>query len=71
MADRPPAETTNLDIYGNATLEWSRVLMALSVPPDESRNLAANPASSISIGLGSLAPSHLAPPAGGSPASEM
>jgi hypothetical protein len=24
MADRPPTETKNLDIYGNAPLPWSR-----------------------------------------------
>lgn len=90
MTKRQPTETTNLDIYGNAALEWSRVLQALSVPADEnltwflgtvgvdgrphaagvgaqyidgdvyivsgpktrkSRNLATNPASSISVGL--------------------
>jgi hypothetical protein len=90
MAERQPTETTNLDIYGNAPLEWSRALKALSVPPDElltwflgtvdpdgrphaagvgalfidgdvyvtsgpktrkSRNLAANPACSVSVSL--------------------
>lgn len=90
MTDREPSETTNLDIYGHAALEWSRAVKALSVPPDQnltwflgtvdpdghphaagvgalyidgdvyitsgpktrkSRNLAANPASSISISL--------------------
>lgn len=90
MPDREPDETTNLDIYGNAALPWSRALGALSVPPSEnltwflgtvdrdgrphaagvgalyidgdiyvvsgprtrkSRNLAANPASSISVRL--------------------
>ena len=35
MAEREPAETTNLDIYGNAALEWSRALEALAVPPTE------------------------------------
>lgn len=35
MTDRQPTETTNLDIYGYAALEWSRVLKALAVPPDE------------------------------------
>jgi len=33
MTDRQPTETRNLDIYGNATLEWSRVIDALSCPP--------------------------------------
>jgi Pyridoxamine 5'-phosphate oxidase len=90
MAERQPTETTNLDIYGNAPLEWRRALNALSVPPEElltwflgtvdpdgrphaagvgalfidgdvyltsgpktrkSRNLAANPACSVSVSL--------------------
>ena len=90
MADREPAEVTNLDIYGNPPLTWSRVINALSVPSTEnltwflgtvhtdgrphaagvgaqyidgdiyivsgprtrkSRNLTANPASTISVGL--------------------
>ena len=90
MAERQPTETTNLDIYGNAPLEWSRAHKAMSVPPSElltwfvgtvdpdgrphaagvgalyidgdvymtsgpktrkSRNLAANPACSISVSL--------------------
>ena len=90
MAERQPTETTNLDIYGNAPLEWSRALKALAYPlekhqtwflgtvdPDgrpqaagvgalyidgdvyvvsgpktrKSRDLAANPASSLSVSL--------------------
>jgi hypothetical protein len=90
MPDRQPSETTNLDIYGNAALEWGRVLQALSVPPSanltwflgtvdsdgrphaagvgalyidgdiyivsgpgtrKSRNLAANPAATVSVSL--------------------
>ena len=89
MTDRQPTETTNLDIYGNAPLEWSRALKALSEPPTnvthflgtvgsdgrphaagvgalwvdgdlyivsgprtrKSRNLAANPACTISVPL--------------------
>ena len=35
MADRQPVETTNLDIYGNAPLEWSRILDALHNPPPQ------------------------------------
>ena len=35
MPDRQPVETTNLDIYGHAPLEWSRVLKLLSGPPTE------------------------------------
>ena len=35
MADREPTETTNIDIYGNAALPWSRALKALAVPPTE------------------------------------
>jgi hypothetical protein len=35
VPDRQPTETRNLDIYGNAPLEWSRVLMALAVPASE------------------------------------
>ena len=35
MPDRAPAETTNLDIYGNAPLEWSRVVAAMSGDPSE------------------------------------
>jgi hypothetical protein len=33
VAEREPTETTNLDIYGNAPLEWSRVRDALASPP--------------------------------------
>jgi hypothetical protein len=33
MAEREPAEATNLDIYGNSALPWSRALTALSGPP--------------------------------------
>jgi hypothetical protein len=90
MTDREPIETTNLDRYGNAELQWSRPrdLLAASatantsfflgtVRPDgrphaaavgalwhdgdlyiasgaetrKSRNLAANPACTISVGL--------------------
>jgi hypothetical protein len=32
MTDREPAETTNLDRYGHASLPWSRVRDALAVP---------------------------------------
>jgi hypothetical protein len=35
MADRQPIHTKNLDIYGNAVLEWNRAVRALSVPPSE------------------------------------
>ena len=89
MSDRPPTQTTNLDIYGHAPLEWSRALNALvalaptenvtwflgTVRPDgrphtagvgaqfldgdvyivsgprtrKSRNLAANPACTVSV----------------------
>lgn len=35
MTDRQPEETTNLDIYGNADLTWSRAVEALSGPPTE------------------------------------
>ena len=35
MTDRKPSETTNLDIYGNAALPWSRAIKALSGPPTE------------------------------------
>jgi hypothetical protein len=91
MSDRDPTETTNLDRYGNAALEWSRVhdlLAATPAGPDtpiflgtvrpdgrphsagigalwhdgdfyvvsgpgtrKSRNLAANPAATISARL--------------------
>jgi hypothetical protein len=90
MTERMPTETTNLDIYGNAALEWSRPrdLLAASasantsfflgtVRPDgrphaaavgalwhdgdlyivsgpqtrKSRNLAVNPACTVSVGL--------------------
>jgi hypothetical protein len=33
MSEREPADTTNLDIYGNAPLEWSRARAALSASP--------------------------------------
>jgi len=90
MPERQPVQTKNLDTYGNAPLEWSRALAALSGPPGDnltwflgtvdpdgrphaagvgalyidgdifivsgpetrkSRNLAANPASSVSVHL--------------------
>jgi pyridoxamine 5'-phosphate oxidase-like protein len=35
MTAPQPTETTNLDIYGNATLEWDRVLTALASPPPQ------------------------------------
>jgi len=35
MADRQPTDAKNLDIYGNATLEWSRVLDGLHNPPPQ------------------------------------
>jgi hypothetical protein len=36
MTDRAPIDTRNLDIYGNAPLEWQRVLDAIeSTPNDE------------------------------------
>ena len=35
MTSPEPTETTNLDAYGNAPLEWSRAVKALSVPPSE------------------------------------
>ena len=36
MASRQPTQTTNLDIYGNDALEWSRVLDTLAAtPPSE------------------------------------
>jgi Pyridoxamine 5'-phosphate oxidase len=85
-----PTDTTNLDIYGDAVLDWERAVKALSNPPSDtqtwflgtvdpdsrphaagvgafyldgamyftsgpatrkSRNLAANPASTISVAL--------------------
>ena len=33
MSELAPAETTNLDRYGDATLEWSRARDALAAPP--------------------------------------
>ena len=45
MAERTPCEVTNLDQYGNAALEWSRVVEAL----------AAGPASGTSF-LGTIGP---------------
>ena len=33
MTDLPPAETANLDRYGNAALEWSRARDALAAVP--------------------------------------
>jgi hypothetical protein len=33
MTDRAPVETTNLDIYGNAALPWSRAHDLLVTPP--------------------------------------
>jgi hypothetical protein len=33
MAERRPADTRNLDIYGNPPLEWSRIVEAMSVDP--------------------------------------
>src|SRR3954467_4252985 len=33
MSDRDPTETTNLDRYGNAALEWSRVHDLLAATP--------------------------------------
>jgi len=33
MTDLTPAESTNLDGYGNATLDWSRARDALTAPP--------------------------------------
>ncbi len=35
MPEREPAQTTNLDIYGNAALPWSRAREALAYPPQE------------------------------------
>lgn len=98
MADREPIETTNMDIYGNAALPWSRARDILAAPPRpdapggersmflgtvnpegrphaagvgalwhdgdiyivsgpetrKSRNLTANPASTIAMGLPGL-----------------
>jgi hypothetical protein len=33
MSERAPTDTTNLDRYGDATLEWSRARDALAAPP--------------------------------------
>ena len=92
MADRTPTEVTNLDRYGNATLDWNRVHEALTAGPPggtfflgttgpggrphaagtgavwldgdlylvsgpgtrKSRNLAANPACTMSAGLSGI-----------------
>jgi hypothetical protein len=93
MPQREPTDTTNLDIYGNAALPWSRAVDAMAVPPSEnltwflgtaepdgkphaagvgaqyidgdvwivsgprtrkSRNLAANPACTLSVRLTGL-----------------
>ena len=35
MSEREPTQTTNLDIYGNPPLVWSRVLKALSGSPTD------------------------------------
>jgi hypothetical protein len=35
MTDRDPTEATNLDIYGNAPLEWSRVRAAIDKAKDD------------------------------------
>lgn len=35
MPDREPTETTNLDIYGNPPLAWSRVVKVLSGAPTD------------------------------------
>ena len=37
MTDREPAETTNLDRYGNAALPWSRARDRLAVPSQTDR----------------------------------
>jgi hypothetical protein len=51
MADRVPVEVTNLDIYGNDVLPWSRVRDQLAAPPD-----ANNPAQDQINYLGTVRP---------------
>jgi hypothetical protein len=37
MSEREPVEVTNLDRYGNAALQWTRVRNALAAPADTDR----------------------------------
>ena len=37
MAQRKPTDTSNLDIYGDAVLDWDRADKALSNPPSDTQ----------------------------------